>query len=123
MGPTKTPLFVRLPKTQAVALDRLASASGRSKQHLVSEWLAERLTTPVLPMGRVDIVDAREVTVDDVLTLEQAAALLKVAVNEVRTRAEQGDLPGRCFSDEWRFSRAAVLGWLANGESQKSKRG
>ena len=122
MGPTKTPLFVRLPKTQAAALDRLADTSGRSKQHLVSEFLAERLMTPVLQMGRVDIVNGNDVAADEVLTLDQTAALLKVAADAVKTRAERGDLPGRCFGDQWRFSRTAVLGWLAAGESQKRKR-
>src|SRR4051794_22930075 len=45
MAPTRTPLFVRLPKDQAAALDRLADSTGRHKQHLISELLADRLTT------------------------------------------------------------------------------
>ena len=45
MANDRTPLYVRLPRKQAAALDRLAQATGRPKQHLVSELLADRLPT------------------------------------------------------------------------------
>ena len=44
MSDERTPLFVRLPRHQAAALDRLADATGRQKQHVLSELLADRLT-------------------------------------------------------------------------------
>jgi excisionase family DNA binding protein len=122
--PTKTtPLFVRLPTTQAAALDRLANATGRRKQHLISELLGDRLTPGAGPVsvGRVEVTNAAAPT-DDVLTLDEAAALLKVPSDTVRSRAEEGDLPGRRLGDEWRFARMAVLTWLADGEPQKRKR-
>ena len=59
---------------------------------------------------------------DDVLTLEEVAALLKVPADVVRGRAEKGELPGRRFGDAWRFARTAVLAWLGDGESTKRKR-
>jgi excisionase family DNA binding protein len=119
-----TPLFVRLPRSQAAALDRLAGATGRHKQHLVSELLADRLTTGAGPLsvGRVEISNTSDLRTDDVLTLEEAAALLKLPADAVRSRAEQGDLPGRRFGKEWRFARVAVLDWLADGETQKRRR-
>jgi len=52
---------------------------------------------------------------DEVLTLEEAAALLKLPADTVRSRAEEDDLPGRRFGKEWRFARIAVLAWLADG--------
>jgi excisionase family DNA binding protein len=50
----------------------------------------------------------------DVLTLAEAAELLRVAVGVLKTEAESGRIPGRMIGGEWRFSRVAVLGWLGN---------
>jgi excisionase family DNA binding protein len=122
--PTKrTPLFVRLPNDQAAALDRLAGATGRHKQHLVSELLAERLTSGagLVSVGRVEVTNTPNASTDEVLTLEGAAAVLKLPADTVRSRAEEGDLPGRRFGKEWRFARMAVLAWLANGDPQKRR--
>ena len=117
----RTPLFVRLPRNQAAALDRLADATGRRKQSLVSELLGDRLTVPrPLAVGRVEVTSAPQI-VDEVLTLEEIARLLKVPPDAVRSRAEEGELPGRRFGKEWRFARTAVLAWLADGEAQKRR--
>jgi excisionase family DNA binding protein len=119
MSKDRTPLFVRLPRSQAAALDRLADATGRRKQSLVSELLGDRLTVPPpLPVGRVDITNTPE-GADEVLTLAEVAQLLKVPAEAVRSRAEKSELPGRRFGKEWRFARMAVLAWLADGETQE----
>jgi len=119
MSSDRTPLFVRLPRNQATALDRLAGATGRRKQALVSELLGERLT-PARPLtlGRVEVANTPEVG-DEVLTLGEVANLLKVSADAVRSRAEEGELPGRRFGKEWRFARTAVIAWLARGDAQK----
>jgi excisionase family DNA binding protein len=124
MPTSRTPLFVRLPRHQAAALDRLADATGRHKQHLVSELLADRLTPGAGPVsvGRVEVTNTPDARTDEVLTLEEAAALLKVPADAVRSRAEEGDLPGRRFGKEWRLARMAVLRWLADGDTQKRRR-
>jgi excisionase family DNA binding protein len=115
----RTPLFVRLPRHQAAALDRLADATGRRKQSLVSELLGDRLTVArPLSVGRVEVTNTPE-RADEVLTLEEVAKLLKVPAAAVRSRAEEGELPGRRFGKDWRFARSAVLAWLADGEAQK----
>ena len=49
------------------------------------------------------------------LTLAQAAALLQVDERVVRAAASAGELPARKLGREWRFSRAAILDWLAAG--------
>ena len=118
----RTPLFVRLPRGQAAALDRLADSTGRAKQALVSELLANRLApdSSRLAVGRVEIGSATPPTQDDVLTLEEAAMLLKLPTDAVRARAERGDLPGRRFGTDWRFARGAVIAWLACGELPES---
>jgi excisionase family DNA binding protein len=118
----RTPLFVRLPRSQAAALDRLADATGRRKQSLVSELLGDRLAAVrPLSVGRIEVTNARQAG-DEVLTLDEAAALLKLPADAVRTRAEEGDLPGRRLGNEWRFARSAVLAWLADGEPHKRDR-
>src|SRR5713226_8477307 len=120
MPTSRTALFVRLPRDQAAALDRLADATGRHKQHLVSELLADQLTSgaDLVSVGRVEVTNTPETRIDEVLTLEETAALLKVSADTVRSRAEEGDLPGRRFGKEWRFARIAVLAWLAHGDPQ-----
>src|SRR5215472_10520626 len=110
MGEDRVPLFVRLPREQAAALDRLVDSTGRRKQHLVSDLLADQLA-----VGRVEINEPT--AAEEILTLQDAAALLRLPPETVRERAAAGDLPGRLFGEEWRFARAALLAWLARGES------
>jgi excisionase family DNA binding protein len=102
----RVPLFVRLPREQAAALDRLVDATGARKQHVVSELLADQLT-----VGRVELIDSAGA--EEVLTLQEAAGLLRLDVETVRASALAGQLPGRAFGEEWRFARAALLAWLA----------
>src|SRR5437868_6417008 len=124
MAIDRTPLYVRLPRSQAAALDRLAQATGRPKQHLVTKLLGDRLPTSErqVSVGRVEVNTGGDVRVDEVLTLEEVAAFLKLSPDAVRSRAEEGDLPGRRFGNEWRFARVAVLAWLADGDTQRRRR-
>ncbi len=70
-------------------------------------------------IGRVEVSEAANVSTDEVLTLEEVAALLKIPIDAVQTCVEQSDLPGRRFGKDWRFSKTAVLSWLAAGEPRK----
>jgi len=76
-----------------------------------------------LPVGRIDVADAPDLTNDTVLTLEEAAALFKLPIEAIRRAAEEGDLPGRRFSGEWRFSRVALLTRLSQGERTRNRKG
>jgi excisionase family DNA binding protein len=49
----------------------------------------------------------------EVLSSEQAAELLQVTPAVLERLAAQGELPARKLAGEWRFSRAALLAWLA----------
>jgi len=49
----------------------------------------------------------------EVLTANEAALLLRVDENKLRDLASTGEVPGRLVGNQWRFSRAALLGWLA----------
>ena len=111
------PLFVRLPTEQAAALDQLVDMTGRRKQQVVSDLLGERLG-----VGRIDIREDTQPDRQDVLTLEEVAELLRLPLEAVARRAEEGELPGRAFDGEWRFARTAVLDWLAAGERAASQR-
>lgn len=105
------PVFVRLPEEQALQLEHACYVQGMTKQAFVRTALANHLggassDGPARDLGR------RE----DVLTLDELAALLRVEVKVVRRRVEAGELPGRRFGDAWRFSRHGVMAWLAASE-------
>jgi len=52
----------------------------------------------------------------EVLDLDEAAALLRVRPEVVRELAEAQHIPARRVGDTWRFSRAALLEWLQDGQ-------
>jgi len=122
--PTRA-VYVRVPVPVAEKLDRAAERLGTSKRDVVSALLADNLDDAPAPAGRPrrvvieDEPDRMTVghasftpAVAEVLTLEEAAELLRVAPDALRGRVEAGDVPGRRLGDEWRFSREALLAWL-----------
>lgn len=134
-----TALFVRIPSEHARRLDRAAFQLRMPKQQLVSELL-ERYVDPDCPSSlaglddhRSDIHAARRITVQaiepdglavghhsfrprelEVLDCEEAAELLRIEPELVRSMASAGEIPGRQLAGEWRFARQALLGWLAS---------
>ena len=52
----------------------------------------------------------------EILTPAQLAELLQVDEEVVAELAERRELPGRKVGEEWRFSREAILAWLAEEE-------
>jgi Helix-turn-helix domain len=52
---------------------------------------------------------------NEVLTLTEAAAYLRLTEAEIVSLAHTQDLPGRCVAGEWRFLKAALQYWLATG--------
>jgi len=104
---------VRLPNEDARHLERAVAASGKSKRQLVSEAVREHLTDDGLVVGHAAL---RE-TGDEVMTVGETAALLKLDEPAVLAAAQGGDLPGRQIGGHWRFSRSAILAWLA-GDAQ-----
>ncbi|MBO0767799.1 MAG: helix-turn-helix domain-containing protein [Solirubrobacterales bacterium] len=101
----QVPLYVRLPAETAQRLDQAATTQGRSKRHLVEQAVREHLV-----VGRA----ALQETPPEILTLEEAAALLRIDPSDLQQAAVAGQLPGRLLGQEWRFSREALLAWLAN---------
>ena len=108
---------MRPPRDEADRLDRASARLGTSKGRIVAELIAEHLEPPSgidalkgAPVGRHEFAPVHEL---EVLTLEQLATLLELDVEVVGTLVEQGEIPGRKLGEEWRFSRAAILAWLA----------
>jgi excisionase family DNA binding protein len=138
MKQERTPLFVRLPAEHAARLDRAAARVQAAKKDLIA-GLVDRYVDPESPEGLAALrelaaADPRRVVVElpekphvvghaafraldppEVLTAEQAAELLAVPVDELVELAGRGELPGRRIGERWRFSRAALLEWLAAG--------
>lgn len=121
-----TPLFVRIPSTEAQKLHRAADALGRPKRDLIASLVA-RYVDPENPAALSALGGARaEWTVGshsfrpveelEILTPAQLAGLLQVEEATVIELAEKRELPGRKVGQEWRFSREAVLAWLAEEE-------
>lgn len=52
----------------------------------------------------------------EVLTLHEAAILLRVSPEEVESLAIENMIPGRFIGREWRFSKTALLRWLTGEE-------
>ncbi len=111
-------LFVRIPVTQARRLDAKAHALGRTKQDLVSGLLAESLEGGSLSQGYVE--RSSEIPAEEVLTLDELAHFLKLDPEAIMLRVDSGELPGRCFGDQWRFSQHAVLSWLGGSDNHQS---
>ena len=112
-----SPLFVRLPVSSAEKLDRASFELKTPKRELVTDLVNRYLGADDVVVGRA----ATQVREPDVLTVEQLAQLLQIDAKTVRTLAAEGDLPGRKLGRHWRFSRQAVLDWLANPEQPRRR--
>jgi excisionase family DNA binding protein len=110
MSQTSKPLFVRLPSGESDRLDAVAAATGKSKRQLVSEAVREHLGDDGLIVGRIALGEAT----NEVLTLPEAAALLRLTDEQIETAVQEQEIPGRRIRGEWRFSRAALLAWLGS---------
>ncbi len=109
MDDDPVPLYVRLAADQARRLDQAANVSGVSKRRLIEDAVREHLTEDGLVVGRVALREESS----EVLTVEEAAALLRIDAHTLLGAAERGELPGRQIGEHWRFARAALLDWLA----------
>ena len=122
----RTALFVRIPAADAERLDRAAFELKASKQDLVAGLVA-RYVDPATPegldalrtiaggleLGRHEFRVAEPAPAAlEVLTLEEAADLLRLGEAAARAAAEAGEIPGRRIGGRWRFSRRRLLEWL-----------
>ncbi|HUJ61244.1 MAG TPA: helix-turn-helix domain-containing protein [Kofleriaceae bacterium] len=141
--PPKKPesgLYVKIPQTAIDRLHRAAEALGVHKKDLVA-GLVTRYVDPDSQRG-LDALSTlspqRRVTIDvdeagptmghysfhphdppEVMNAEQAAEFLQIEHAVVLELAEAGQLPGRKLGTQWRFSRAALVAWLAQPEGKR----
>jgi excisionase family DNA binding protein len=104
------PLYVRLPDEAADKLARAAVELRTPKQNLVAQLVQDHLT-----VGRHEFFPNE---VEEVLTPDEAADLLRSDAATVIAMAEDGKLPARKVGDEWRFTRSALLRWLGGEEEE-----
>jgi excisionase family DNA binding protein len=71
-----------------------------------------KLMCSVIPM--INLTQA-----PDILTLEEAAAYLRVSPETIVQQVQQGNLPGRKIEDGWRFLRTAIDDWLRVKDSRQ----
>ena len=139
-NPPETALYVRLPATAVDKLDRAAEALGVHKKDLVA-GLVSRYVDPDSQHGLSalgTLSQPRRVTVElgdnsptlgtysfqpydppEVMNAEQAGQFLQIDEKVVNELAEAGKLPGRKLGNAWRFSRAALVAWLAGPEKPR----
>ena len=119
----ETALFVRIPAAEAAKLHQAADALKTPKRELITKLVA-RYVDPDNPAALTELGGAqadwtvgrhsfRPVEELEILTPAQLANLLQVDEETVIELAEKRELPGRKVGEEWRFSREAILAWLA----------
>ena len=114
--------YVRLPAKQVLQLDQAADSAGMKKQEYVSRLLGDRLAQPARAAAVPPASSAAPLEAS-ILSLAEAAAFLRIDELRLLARAEKGELPGRVFDGEWRFSRDALLEWLAGTDRTASGAG
>lgn len=66
-----------------------------------------------MPLGRHEFRPAEPpAALPEVLTLEEAAELLRLGPAAARAAAEAGEIPGRRIGGRWRFSRRRLMAWV-----------
>ena len=127
-------LYVRLPAVAVGKLDRAADALGIAKKDLVA-GLVTRYVDPDSRQGlralgalsqpqrvTIDLSDSgptvgaytfQPFEAPEVMNAEQAGQFLQLPEADVLALAEAGELPGRKLGAAWRFSRSALVAWLA----------
>src|SRR5690242_16738972 len=106
-------LFVRLPARAAEKLERAAFEQKLSMKDLVYRLVDQHLEPLNIKPGDTVVGRHSFRPAAEVLTLEEAAELLRADAGAIRELAEKGELPGRKLGEDWRFSREALIAWLA----------
>lgn len=138
--PPQTALYVRIPTPAVDKLGRAAEALGMHKKDLIA-GLVTKYVDPDSRRGLEELSSLsapRRITVDvddagptlgsysfqayeppEVMNVEEAARFLQVDPALVIEMADAGQLPGRKLGTTWRFSRAALVAWLAQPETRR----
>jgi excisionase family DNA binding protein len=116
--PAEGALFVRLPAAAVEKLDRAAEALGMRKKDLVAGLIQKLGPTSGEPVSTIGTYSFQPYDPPEVMNARQAGQFLQIEESVVIEMAEAGKLPGRRLGDVWRFSRAALVAWLAKPEKR-----
>lgn len=64
-----------------------------------------------------------EMAEHEVMTTDEAAALLRVSTKTVLSLADSGALPGEKVGRAWRFVRTDVLSYVRGADTQRGQKG
>lgn len=51
----------------------------------------------------------------EIMTLTEAAAFLRLNPRTLYTLAQRGEIPAQKLGNRWRFSRSVLLSWIKDG--------
>ncbi len=94
-----------MPDEVAAAPDQIADGVSPRVRELYNRWRNGAARRP------------------KVLTLAEAASLLRVSDEAMRQSATLGQAPCQLIGGEWRFIDQALIGWVAAGQSAHRPRG
>jgi excisionase family DNA binding protein len=61
-----------------------------------------------------------EDNIHEILTVEEAAELLRIPRSSVYTLSQRGKLPAQKVGRHWRFHRPTLIAWIARRASSES---
>jgi excisionase family DNA binding protein len=67
---------------------------------------------------RLDALWERTMSSDEILTIRDVAALLKIGEKTAYTMAQDGDLPGFKVRGQWRFRHSDINAWISEQVDQ-----
>jgi hypothetical protein len=135
-SPPETALYVRLPNAASDKLERAAAALGVKKKDLVANLVttyvdpdSKQGLTALGTLATRKVLDTNQTgpmlgsysfqsysqDFPDVMNSRQAGQFLQIEEKLVIDLAEKGELPGKKLGPVWRFSREALVAWLAAG--------
>jgi excisionase family DNA binding protein len=109
----ETPLYVKLPQNAVDKLDRAVQELGLAKKDIVAGLVTKYLDPLSSPTASTGSYSFRAYDPPEIMTAEQAGQFLQIEEKNIVELAESGKLPGKKLGPVWRFSREAILAWLA----------
>ncbi len=58
---------------------------------------------------------------DDVMTIDELAAYLKLSKSSLYQFARAGKVPGVKIGEQWRFQKSAIDEWMRSGAASKTR--
>ena len=117
----QTPLYVKIPTTAVDKLDRAAAALGVHKKDLVADLVKKYVPATNdggLMMGTYSF---HPYDPPEIMSSAQAGQFLQIEEHNVIELAEAGRLPGKKLGPVWRFSREALVQWLATPDPKEKR--